>query len=54
MGKLLHDEKSAREGFGLAYAKVGDTDVKLDDWRMRRQADGSYRSAWPRATSICS
>lgn len=41
-GKLLHDQKSAREGFGLAYAKVGNTDLKLDDWRMRRSADGSY------------
>ena len=43
LGKLLHDEKSAREGFGLAYARVGDTDVKLDGWRMRRQSDGSYQ-----------
>ena len=41
-GKLLHDQRSAREGFGLAYAKVGDTDVKLDDWHMTRAADGSY------------
>ena len=41
-GKLVHDQRSAREGFGLAYAKVGDTDVKLDDWRMARGADGSY------------
>jgi predicted secreted hydrolase len=41
-GKLLHDQKSAREGFGLAYAKVGNTDLKLDDWRMVRAADGSY------------
>ncbi|MEC5160659.1 MULTISPECIES: lipocalin-like domain-containing protein [unclassified Janthinobacterium] len=43
VGKLLHDQKSAREGFGLAYAKVGDTDVKLDGWRMARAADGSYQ-----------
>ena len=42
VGKLLHDQKSAREGFGLVYAKVGDTDVKLDDWRLLRAADGSY------------
>jgi len=41
-GKLLHDQRSAREGFGLAFAKTGDTDVKLDDWRMTRAADGSY------------
>ncbi|WP_317205499.1 carotenoid 1,2-hydratase [Janthinobacterium sp.] len=43
VGKLLHEQRSAREGFGLAYAKVGDTDLKLDDWRMARAADGSYR-----------
>ncbi|GJI97279.1 carotenoid 1,2-hydratase [Duganella caerulea] len=42
-GKLLHDERSAREGFGLSYAKVGDTDVKLEDWHMVRAADGSYQ-----------
>lgn len=42
-GKLLHDQKSAREGFGLAYAKQGNTDIRLDDWRMVRNADGSYQ-----------
>ena len=41
-GKLLHDQRSAREGFDIAYAKVGDADVKLDDWRMTRTADGGY------------
>ena len=41
-GHLLHDQRSAREGFGLAWAKTGDTDVKLDDWRMRRAPDGRY------------
>jgi predicted secreted hydrolase len=43
LGRLLHDQKSAREGFGLAYAKEGDTDVRLDDWRFVR--DGArYRT----------
>jgi predicted secreted hydrolase len=42
-GRLEHDERSAREGFGLAWAKTGTTDVKLDDWRMLRAADGSYQ-----------
>ena len=41
-GKLLHDQRSARQGFDIAYAKVGDADVKLDDWHMTRNADGSY------------
>jgi len=43
LGKLLHDQRSARAGFGPAHAKPGDTDVKLDDWRMARQPDGSYQ-----------
>ncbi|MGZ8301622.1 MAG: lipocalin-like domain-containing protein [Telluria sp.] len=42
LGKLAHDQRSAREGFGLAYAKTGTTDLKLGDWRMARAADGSY------------
>jgi len=44
LGHLLHDQKSAREGFGLVYAKEGNTDVKLDDWRFVREADGSYQA----------
>ncbi len=43
-GKLMHDQKSAREGFGLAYAKTGDTDVKIGDWRLQRGDDGRYRA----------
>jgi len=41
-GRLLHDQRSAREGFGLAWAKPGTTDLKLDDWSMRRGPDGRY------------
>ena len=44
LGKLQHDQRSARAGFGIAYAKQGDTDIKLDDWRLLRNADGSYRA----------
>jgi predicted secreted hydrolase len=44
VGRLLHDEKSARAGFSLAYAKEGNTDVKLDDWQFLREADGRYRA----------
>jgi predicted secreted hydrolase len=43
-GKLLHDQKSAREGFGLAYAKENNTDVKLDDWSLVRDAGGRYQA----------
>lgn len=42
LGKLVHDQRIARQGFGLAYAKRGNTDVKLDAWRMVRSADGRY------------
>lgn len=44
LGHLQHDQKIAREGFGLAYAATGDTDVKLDGWRLLRDKDGSYRA----------
>jgi len=42
-GKLAHDQRSAREGFGLAHAKVGNTDIVLDGWRMVRADDGNYQ-----------
>lgn len=34
---LRHDQRIAREGFGIASAKEIDTAVKLRDWRMLRQ-----------------
>jgi predicted secreted hydrolase len=43
LGRLVHDQKSAREGFGLAWARTGNTDLKLDDWRMVRESSGHYR-----------
>lgn len=46
-GSLLKDERIARAGFGLAQAAEGDTDVQLDRWRLRREADGSYRCELP-------
>jgi len=42
LGRLVHDQKIARQGFGLAYAKTGNTDVKLDAWHLVRAADGHY------------
>ncbi|MBL8272044.1 carotenoid 1,2-hydratase [Steroidobacter sp.] len=38
-GALLHHEKSARPGFGLAAAKEGSLDVYIDDWQLRRDGD---------------
>lgn len=43
-GALLHMEKSAREGFGLAVATENALDVHIDDWRMRREG-AKYRAA---------
>ncbi|MGI4857101.1 MAG: lipocalin-like domain-containing protein [Janthinobacterium lividum] len=42
LGHLLHDQRIARQGFDLAYARNANTDVKLDDWRLVRAADGHY------------
>jgi predicted secreted hydrolase len=42
-GRLLHDERSARALAGLVEAKAGDTDVRLDDWMLRREA-GAYHA----------
>lgn len=36
VGRLLHDERAAREGFGLAAAAEGDTGVHIEDWSLKR------------------
>lgn len=41
-GRLLHGQRIAREGFGLAQAAVGDADIRLDDWRFKRLSDGRF------------
>jgi predicted secreted hydrolase len=46
-GKLLHDQKSAREGFGVAHAKEGNTDVRLGAWTFARNAQGIYDAVVP-------
>jgi predicted secreted hydrolase len=42
-GRLLHAERSARALEGLVEARTGDTDVRIDDWHLRRDA-GGYRT----------
>ena len=44
-GSLLHYEKSARPGFGLADAAEGMLDVHIDGWRLRREGDSYYAVA---------
>jgi predicted secreted hydrolase len=36
--KLLHDQRIARAGFGIAQAGERDTQVKLRDWQLQRNA----------------
>jgi predicted secreted hydrolase len=44
-GALLHDERMARTGFGIARAAADDTDVGVDGWSMSRDpARGEYRA----------
>jgi len=38
--KLLHDQRAARAGFGLAEAQEARTDVVIDDWSLRQTASG--------------
>ena len=39
-GRLRHDQRIARSGFGIAEARPGDTDIRLRDWQMRRSTSG--------------
>ncbi|MDM0076382.1 carotenoid 1,2-hydratase [Variovorax sp. J2P1-59] len=38
--KLWHDQRIAREGFGVAFASETDTDVRLRDWTLQRDSEG--------------
>lgn len=38
-GRLLHDQRVAREGFGLVYARTPTTDVAIDRWTLVRVDD---------------
>lgn len=42
VGKLLHDQRAARAGFGLAEASTADADLVIDDWTLKRQTDGRF------------
>jgi predicted secreted hydrolase len=44
-GRLLHDQRSARAGFGLAGASTRDADVTLRDWRFKRLQTAASRPA---------
>jgi predicted secreted hydrolase len=42
-GRLHHDQRAARAGFGLADARLEDTEVWIGDWRLQRVGE-SYRT----------
>jgi predicted secreted hydrolase len=42
LSTLRHAQRSARTGFGLAYASEDRLDVRLDDWSIRQLAPGRY------------
>ncbi|MGJ7489704.1 lipocalin-like domain-containing protein [Variovorax sp. ZT4R33] len=46
-GRLLHDQRIARAGFGIADAAEADTEVRLRDWTLQRSTDGRYRAHLP-------
>ena len=44
--KLWHDQRIARQGFGIASASEQDMDIKLRDWSLRAEG-GSYTAELP-------
>ncbi|WP_234384376.1 carotenoid 1,2-hydratase [Paracidovorax avenae] len=44
-GRLLHDQRIARAGFGVARAQESDTAIRIGDWSLARSsaADGGSR-----------
>lgn len=43
-GRLLHGERAARAGFGLAEARAGDADIAIRDWRLARMPLGQWQT----------
>ncbi|MCW3478375.1 hypothetical protein OL229_02200 [Neisseriaceae bacterium JH1-16] len=43
-GHLQYEQRGARAGFGLATAAENDTDVRIDNWALRRDAAGLYHA----------
>lgn len=43
-GRLLHDQRAARSGFGLAQAALHDTQVQIGPWQLSRTTDDRYQA----------
>ncbi len=48
-GRMLHDQRAARAGFGLARAATSNTDLRLQNWTLKRLPDGRFRTRIPAA-----
>jgi predicted secreted hydrolase len=44
-GRLRHAQRSARQGFGLAYALDGAMYARIDDWSLRERNDGRIEAS---------
>jgi predicted secreted hydrolase len=44
-GRLRHDDRIARTGFGLAQAEPSNTQVRLRDWQLQRRTNASPSEA---------
>ena len=45
--RLWHDQRIARQGLGMAEADLADTRLRLRNWTLVREPDGSYRARIP-------
>ena len=45
--RLLHDQRSARAGFGIAEAASADAGIALLDWSLRRRPNGRFDAVVP-------
>jgi predicted secreted hydrolase len=50
--RLRYDQRTAREGFGLAAASIGATDVRIGDWSLVQQVDRFAANVRARAFAI--
>jgi predicted secreted hydrolase len=51
-GRLWQDQRIRRAGLGLAQAAAGDTDVRIDDWTLTRDASAGAAGAAGANTNI--
>jgi len=52
LGHLLSDQRSARALEGLVEASTADTDVRIDDWSLRREGAGYHARAQSREFAL--